>query len=184
MTQARTFFKILDDAAFLFSVVMVLVAIGFGVFWGVSYITTDHRDPIESWGLTAATNSPLQKGEVLYIESSRDKVRDDCTTFASRVAVDTVDGKIHALAPDTWIGGQLGQKTLLLPIDGSEKLPIGNYILRIELIYSCPNIDAFDHDLPVIPFRVVDGPDQVEQLTEQVEGLTRSLQIIEEEISK
>tara|TARA_R110000772_G_scaffold213814_6_gene324375 strand:+ start:1090 stop:1650 length:561 start_codon:yes stop_codon:yes gene_type:complete len=179
----KSFLQRVEDVAFKSSMIFFAALIVFGGAQGWDYITTDHTDPIESWGDMTAVNSPIQKGNVLFVSVDRVKARIDCTTFATRVAIN-IDGQPFPLEEDFWEGGTLGDKTFELPI-ATERLPVGSYFLRSKLRYDCPNNVTFYHDPPTAPFRVIDGVEEVEQLKmeqrvlkDEINELTRSLKAV------
>jgi hypothetical protein len=115
------------------------------------FVTFDDRVPVV-FDRVEVLNSPVKSGENLVVRIWREKVREDCPVLSQRLAVNQ-DGVVFDLPDSAWRGGPAGTPYLDYAYPTVESMPPGNYLLRVHLTYTCPNL-VFNIDQPTTPFRI------------------------------
>jgi len=100
-------------------------------------VLEDTRDPV-TIERVETLNSPVAPGTALVVRIWREKVRDDCLVQSARSAIDE-DGRSFPVGTVTVKGGPVGTEyvDVLYPLPGD--LPVGTYVLRVQLTYLCPD---------------------------------------------
>jgi hypothetical protein len=133
-------------------VLVALNALALGIIL-VDRASFDDRIPIERWDQVEVLNSPILAGEGVEVRIWRKKVRDDCPVSSSRQAIDR-DGHVINLEDAVFEGGPAGTEYFAMTYLTVSDMPVGEYLLRVNLTYSCPDF-VWTTQQPDARFRVV-----------------------------
>lgn len=134
-----------------FSVAVLLVMFGPSI---AAVALLDRTAPLpHGISRTEAINSPVARGESLFVRIHRQKVRSDCHVASSRTAVNE-DGIVFDIPDATWQGGPASGEFFEMAYPIPATIPSGSYVLRVDLTYLCPGGLSFKYEQPEVRFRI------------------------------
>ena len=139
-----------------FFVFLSILALGLSAFLIstlLSYANIDRTPPIAAFHKVETLNSPIRAGDNLMLRIWRDKNRGDCPVSSSRVAVNA-DGNAYELPSGKWAGGSSDDKFLEYGYPTLPTMPDGEWQLRVDLSYHCPDGVTFSYTQPTAFFRI------------------------------
>ena len=168
VTVLRVQNRIEFSGLFAFIIIMLM--------WGLATVSLDRRDPLPNgFDKAAVLNSPIPLGGYLDARVWRTKVRDDCTLAAKRWATDQ-NGNYADIPSEVLAVGLSSSEYLDIRYDVSE-LAVGEWVVFVDLTYSCPGVGPFEHSQPPLRFTIVDPSAKVtiEKLERQLDEIQRAL---------